>query len=178
MVVFSAGDIFGYLALVLVSLSALLMVRKNALIRKRLLIGPLNPRRHLRRRLVRGRLLYLTNLVLVRRAHMFMALLGGLFLVLHVVYLVTYPLNDAIILGYVAVVAAAFLGLTGVSYLQRFREARYYHGSISLSAIALMTVHAVGSGFNLPVWMATATLLLTAVVVFAVAARHAGKMFA
>jgi hypothetical protein len=178
MVVFSTGDTFGYLALVFVSLSALLMIRKNLLIRKRLLRGPLNPRRHLRRRRIRGRLLYLTNLMLLRRAHMILAALGGLFLVLHVVYLVTYPLNDAIVLGYVAVMVAVFLGLTGISYLQKFREVRYYHGSISLSAIALMAIHAVGSGFNLPVWVATGALLVTAAVVFAVAARHAGKMFA
>ena len=63
-----------------------------------------------------------------------------------------------------------------MSYLQKFREARYYHGSVSLAAIALMAVHAVGSGFNLPVWMATVTLVVTAGVVFTIAARHAGKI--
>ncbi len=176
MVLFSLGDIFGYLALVFVALSALLIIRKNMLIRKRILKGPLNPRRHLRRRVIKGRLLYLTNLVLVRRAHMVLALLGALFLVLHVAYLISYPMNGAIILGYIAVVAALFLGITGVSQLQKFREARYYHGSVSLAVIALMAVHAVGSGFNLPVWMATGTLLVTAGVVFTVAARHARKM--
>ncbi len=176
MVVLSLGDIFGYLALVFVALSALLIVRKNLLIRKRLLRGPLNPRRHLRRRLIRGRLLHLTNLMLVRRAHMIIALLGGLFLVLHVAYLISYPLNGAIVLGYIAVVAALFLGITGISYLQKFREARYYHGSVSLAAIALMAVHAVGSGFNVPVWVATVTLVVTAGVVFTIAARHAGKI--
>ena len=113
MVVLSLGDIFGYLALVFVALSALLIVRKNLLIRKRLLRGPLNPRRHLRRRLIRGRLLHLTNLMLVRRAHMIIALLGGLFLVLHVAYLISYPLNGAIVLGYIAVVAALFWGSLG-----------------------------------------------------------------
>ncbi len=177
MVLFSAGDIFGYLALVFISLSALLIIRKNLLIRRRLLKGPLNPRRHLRRRQIRGRLLFMTNLIIVRRAHMFTAILGGLFLLLHVAYLISYPINDAIILGYIAVAAALFLGLTGTSYLQRFREARFYHGSISFAAIALMTIHAVGSGFNLPVWAVTATLLVTAGLVFMKAARHLGKMF-
>ncbi len=109
---------------------------------------------------------------------MFTALLGGLFLILHVAYLISYPLNDAIILGYIAVVVALFLGITGTAYIQRFREARYFHGSISLAAIALMTIHAAGSGFNLPVWMATATLAATAGLVFTIAARHAGKMLA
>ena len=176
MVILSLGDIFGYLALVFVALSALLIVRKNLLIRKRLLRGPLNPRRHLRRRLIRGRLLFMTNLLLVRRAHMITALLGGLFLALHVAYLISYPMNGAIVLGYIAVAVALFLGITGTSYLQRFREARFYHGPISLAAIALMTIHAAGSGFNLPVWMATATLAATAGLVFTFAARQLGKM--
>jgi len=107
---------------------------------------------------------------------MVLASLGGLFLLLHVAFLIVYPINEAIILGYLAVVVALFLGITGVSYLQKFREARFYHGSIALSAIALMMVHAAGSGLNLPVWFATAMLLVTAGLVFAVAARHVGRI--
>ena len=106
----------------------------------------------------------------MRRAHTFTALLGGLFLVLHVAYLISYPMNGAIVLGYIAVAVALFLGLTGMSYLQRFREARFYHGSISLAAIALMAIHAVGSGFNLPAWIAAVTLVGTASLVFTMAA--------
>lgn len=176
LIVLSLGDIFGYLALVFISLSALLIGRKNLLIRQRLLRGPLDPNRHLRRRRIRGRMLFITNLTLVRKSHMVVALMGGLFLVLHVAYLISYPVNEAIVLGYVSGAMALFLGLTGTSYLQRFTEARYYHGSISLAAISLMTIHAAGSGFNLPVWLATVTLVGTAALVFLVAARYAGKM--
>jgi len=98
--------------------------------------------------------------------------------VIHIAYFITYPINDAILLGYVAIAGALFFGLTGMSYLQRLREARFYHGSMTLPAVALITVHAVGSGFNLPVWIATVALGVTAGVVFATAARHLRKMVA
>ena len=176
LVVFSLGDVFGYLALTFVTASTILIARKNLLIRKRLLRGPLSPKRHLRRRRIRGRLLYLTNLGLLRRAHAVMALLGGFFLVLHVAYLISYPVNDAIVLGYVAGAVALFIGLTGTSYLQKFREARFFHGSIALAAIALMATHAIGSGFNLPIWMSVVALLATASVAFAAAVRNVWKM--
>ena len=176
MVYFSLGDLFGFLSLIFVVLSAVLIAQKNHLIKKRLLVGPLNPRRHLRRRRIKGRLLYLTNLMFVRRSHVITAMLGGFFLVLHVAYLISYPMNGAIILGYVAVAAAAFLGVTGTSFLQKFREARYFHGSISLSAIALMAIHAAGSAFNIPVWIASAALAVTVCLVFTVTARHVRKL--
>ena len=177
MVSIGLGDIFGFLSLIFFSFSALLIARKNNLIRVRLLRGPLDPNRILRRRKVKGRLLYLTNLGLVRRGHTFVAMLGGLFLVLHVAYLISYPLNGAIVLGYLAGAVIVALGITGTSYLQNFREVRFYHGATTLPVIALMVVHAAGSGFNLPVWIATLTLSATAVIVITYAGRQAFKMF-
>jgi hypothetical protein len=171
------GDGFGYLALASIALSVVLIRNRNPLINKRLLRGPLNSGSRIRRLRSKSRRLHLNNLKLIRRGHTMIALLGGLFVIVHVAYFITYPINDAIVLGYIAVAAALFLGLTGTAYLQRFREARFYHGSMTLAAIALMTVHAVGSGFNLPVWMATVALAVTAGVVFVMATRHAGKTF-
>ena len=172
------GDAFGFLALVFMALSVLLIRNKRPLISKRLAIGPLNSGGRIRRLRSRSRRLHLNNLKLLRRGHTTIALLGGLFVVIHIAYFITYPINDAILLGYVAIAAALFLGLTGTSYLQRLREARFYHGSMTLPAIALITVHAVGSGFNLPVWMATVALGVTAGVVFVTAARHLRRLFA
>jgi hypothetical protein len=178
LIILTSGDTFGYLSLVFIGLSVLLIKNRNPLISKRLIRGPLNSGGRIRRLRSRSRRLHLDNLKLLRRGHTIIALLGGLFLVVHIAYFISYPLNDAILLGYVAIAAALFLGLTGVSYLQRFREARFYHGSMTLPAIALIAVHAVGSGFNLPVWIATAALGVTAGLVFVTAARHARKMFA
>ena len=176
LVILGLGDTYGYLALVFFSASAFLIARKNLLIRKRLLRGPLSPKRHFRKRRIRGRLLYLTNLGLMRRVHAITAILGGFFVVLHVGYLIAYPVNDAIILGYVAGAVVLFIGFTGTSYLQKFREARFFHGSITLAAIALMTTHAIGSGFNLPISVSEAALLATASVAFAFAGRNVWKM--
>ena len=171
------GDAFGFLALVFMALSVLLIRNKRPLISKRLAIGPLNSGGRIRRLRSRSRRLHLNNLKLLRRGHTIIALLGGLFVVIHIAYFITFPINDAILLGYVAIATALFLGLTGTTYLQRFREARFYHGSMTLPAIALISVHAVGSGFNLPVWIATVALGVTASVVFVIAARYARKMF-
>lgn len=178
MVALSLGDIFGYLSLLFIVLSVLLIRNKNPLISKRLLRGPLNSGSRIRRLRSRSRRLHLDNLKLLRRGHTIIALIAGLFVVIHIAYFITYPINDAILLGYVAIAGALFFGLTGMSYLQRLREARFYHGSMTLPAVALITVHAVGSGFNLPVWIATVALGVTAGVVFATAARHLRKMVA
>jgi hypothetical protein len=176
--ILTSGDTFGYLSLVFIALSVLLIRNKNPLISKRLVRGPLNSGSRIRRLRSTSRRLHLNNLKLLRRGHTAIALLGGLFVVVHIAYFITYPINDAVLLGYVAIAAALFLGLTGITYLQKFREARFYHGSLTLPAVALITVHAVGSGFNLPVWTATVALGVTAGVAFVVAARHARKMFA
>lgn len=178
MFIVTSGDAFGYLSLVFIALSVLLIRNKNPLISKRLVRGPLNSGSRIRRLRSRSRRLHLDNQKLLRRGHTAIALLGGLFVVVHVAYFIDYPVNEAILLGYFAIATALFLGFTGTTYLQRFREARFYHGSMTLPALALITVHAVGSGFNLPIWVATAALAVTAGVAFVMAARNARKMFA
>ncbi|MDA4112097.1 MAG: hypothetical protein OK439_06125 [Thaumarchaeota archaeon] len=127
--------------------------------------------------LIRKTLLkYTKKLELLRKVHIYAATLGGLFLVLHVAYFISYPLTGAIILGYIAGAAAAVVWLTGTAFLERFKDTLFYHGSISLAAISLMVIHAASSGSNVPVEVAYVVLAVTSVVVFMKALGHARKV--
>ena len=120
------GDVFGLLALALISATAVLML--------------------LRRRILKR----FKNLDLIRRVHIGVAGLGGLFLILHVAFFITYPLNIAILLGYVSATIALVVWLTGTAFLERFRDSLYFHGTLSLSAISLMVIHSAAAGLNVP----------------------------
>jgi Rieske Fe-S protein len=80
------GDVFGLLALALIGATAVLML--------------------LRRRILKR----FKNLELIRRAHIAIAGLAGLFLVLHVAYFITYPVNLEILLGYLSATGAGGVG--------------------------------------------------------------------
>lgn len=120
------GDVFGILALALITATAVLM-----LLRKRILKR-------------------FKNLDLMRRAHIAVAALGGLFLILHVAYFLSWPLNTEILLGYVSATLALVVWVTGTAFLERFRDSLYFHGTLSLSAISLMVIHSSAAGLNVP----------------------------
>jgi hypothetical protein len=149
---FLPGDIFGILALILISFTAVFM-------------------------LFRRTLLKLTKkLDILRKIHIYAGTLGGFFLVLHVAYFISYPLSDAIVLGYIAAAAAAVVWITGTAFLERFKDTLFYHGSISLAAISLMVIHAASSGSNIPSELAYAALGITSIVVLVKALGHAKKV--
>ena len=131
------GDVFGLLALALISATAVLML--------------------LRRRILKR----FKNLDLMRRVHVGVASLGGLFLVLHVAYFVTWPLNIEILLGYISATLALVVWLTGTAFLERFRDSLYFHGTLSLSAVSLMVIHSAAAGLNVPFEIAELVLVGT-----------------
>jgi len=145
------GDVFGLLALALISATAVLM-----LLRKRILKR-------------------FKNLDLMRRAHIVVAALGGLFLVLHVAYFITWPVNAEILLGYVSATLALVVWLTGTAFLERFRDSLYFHGTLSLSAISLMVIHSAAAGLNVPFALAEAVLGGTTVVAIYKTTIYIGK---
>jgi multidrug transporter EmrE-like cation transporter len=104
------------------------------------------------------------NLDLMRRIHIAVAALGGLFLVLHVAYFLTWPLNTEIFLGYVSATLALVVWVTGTAFLERFRDSLYFHGTLSLSAISLMVIHSSAAGLNVPFAFAEVVLGGTVVV--------------
>jgi hypothetical protein len=146
------GDIFGLLALALISATAVLML--------------------LRRRILKR----YKNLEMVRRVHIATASLGGLFLVLHVAYFVTWPLNTEIALGYVSAALALVVWLTGTAFLERFRDSLYFHGTLSLSAISLMVIHSASAGLNVPFAFAEVVLCGTTGVALYKTTQYVGKL--
>src|SRR6202166_2542596 len=146
------GDVFGLLALALISATAVLML--------------------LRRRILKR----FRNLDLMRRVHIGVAALGGLFLVLHVAYFISWPLNIEILLGYVSATLALVVWLTGTAFLERFRDSLYFHGTLSLSAISLMVIHSAAAGLNVPFAFAEVVLAGTTAVAVYKTTRYIGKL--
>ncbi|HXW37698.1 MAG TPA: hypothetical protein VEJ36_07350 [Nitrososphaerales archaeon] len=126
MVYLSLGDLFGFLALALISLTALLMFARRFALRQ------------------------VRDLDRLRRVHIVVAAAGGFFLILHVAYFLYSPLVLPVVLGYFAAAGALVVWLTGSAFLARLRDSLFFHGAISFAAIALMVIHACSAGANLP----------------------------
>lgn len=115
---------------------------------------------------LRGKLLKLTrNLQLIRTVHIAISALAGLFLVLHVIYFVSYPLNEGIILGYASFGLAIVVWVTGSAFLEKVRGSLYFHSSLSIVVISLALMHAATTGINLPLIFSELVLGTTVVVV-------------
>ena len=139
----SLADLFGFLALALIAATGVLMLFKG-----RLTVWMGSPER-------------------LWRLHIVIAGAGGLFLGLHVVLFLAFPLSLPVLLGYAATGAALFVWITGGIYFQGVRNSMFYHGLLSIGAIFLMVVHTFGAGRNIPAVLSGLSLALIAVAVLA-----------
>ena len=139
----SLADLFGFLALALIAATGVLMLFKG-----RLTVWMGSPER-------------------LWRLHIVIAGAGGLFLGLHVVLFLAFPLSLPVLLGYAATGAALFVWITGAIYFQGIRNSMFYHGLLSIGAIFLMVVHTFGAGRNIPMVLSGLSLALIAVAVLA-----------
>lgn len=139
----SLADVFGFLALALIAATGVLMLFKKPLTAR---LG--SPER-------------------LWRVHILVAGAGGLFMGLHVVIFLDFPLSLPVLVGYVATGAALFVWITGGVYFQGARNSMFYHGVFSIGAIFLMIVHTFGAGRNIPMDLSGVSLVLIAVVVVA-----------
>jgi hypothetical protein len=98
------------------------------------------------------------GLVLYRKAHIGVSTAAGLFLSIHIAYFFSYPFADGIILGYASTATAVLVWLTGTAFLERYRDTLFFHGTLTVAAVALISVHASVSGANLPVLLAIVVL--------------------
>jgi hypothetical protein len=144
----SAGDAYGFAALMLVALAAVLM-------------------------LLRSKLLKLTkNISLIRSIHIGVSTLAGLFLSLHIASLFLPPVSTGILLGYAAVVVSVILWLTGTAFLQKVKDSLFFHGVLSAVFVPLALMHAATASPNLSGHLSQALLGGAAIVVLANAALH------
>jgi hypothetical protein len=135
------ANVFGFLAVALIAASALFM-------------------------LLRGRILKITrNLQLIRVTHIVISTLAGLFLLLHVIYFISYPITNGIILGYASFVIALVVWLTGSAFLEKMRGSLFFHGTLSIVLLSLALMHAATTGINLPPLFSELVLGSTVVVV-------------
>jgi hypothetical protein len=139
----SLADLFGFLALALIAATGVIMLFKGSLTAW---MG--SPER-------------------LWRLHIVIAGAGGLFLGLHVVLFLAFPLSLPVLLGYAATGAALFVWITGGIYFQGVRNSMFYHGLLSIGAIFLMVVHTFGAGRNIPMVLSGLSLALIAVAVLA-----------
>ena len=144
----SAGDAFGFGAILLIGLAAILM-------------------------LLRSKLLTLTkNLNLIRGIHIAISTLAGAFLILHITYLFALPVSNGLIIGYISVGVAVIVWLSGAAFLERLRDSLFFHGSMTSVLVGLSVMHAAVLGFNIPPLWALVMLGGTILVMLANASYH------
>ena len=139
----SLADLFGFLALALIAATGVLMLFK------------------------RGLTAWMGSPERLWRLHIVIAGAGGLFLGLHVVFLIAFPLSLPVLLGYGATGAALFVWLTGAVYFQGVRDSMFYHGVLSIGGVFLMVVHTFGAGRNIPIELSGVSLAAMAFAVLA-----------
>jgi len=113
------------------------------------------------------------GLVFYRKLHIGVSTTAGLFLVIHIAYFFSFPYNDGLILGYVSTAGVVLVWLTGTAFLERYRDTLYFHGTLTVAALALIALHASVSGANLPIIL---SLLILATGIAAVSAGVSSQM--
>jgi hypothetical protein len=139
------ANISGYIALVLIAATGVIMLFRRTLLR------------------------YLKDAELLRNIHVTIAGLGGAFLVVHVVFFLLFPLSLPVLFGYAATYAALAIWITGALFLEGMRGSLFYHGLLSLIGISLMVVHVFSAGRGLPDVVSGAVLVLIASSVLVIA---------
>jgi hypothetical protein len=149
----SLADLSGFLALVLIAATGVLMLFKRSLTAR------------------------MGSPESLWRLHIVIAGAGGFFLGLHVVLFLAFPLSLPVFLGYAATGAALFVWITGAVYFQGVRNSMFYHGLLSIVGIFLMVVHTFGAGRNIPMELSGISLAAIAIVVFAGVARQIAQVW-
>jgi hypothetical protein len=145
------ADVFGFLALALIAATGVLMLFK-----KRLAARMGSPE-------------------MLWRVHIAIAGAGGMFMGLHVVIFLAFPLSLPIFFGYAATGAALFVWITGGIYFQGIRNSMFYHGVFSTIGIFLMVLHTFGAGRNIPMELSGISLAAIALAVIAGVAWRLAK---
>ena len=150
------ADLSGFLALIFIPATALLMFLKVRLFNR-----------------------YQSHKDFIKNTHIVVASLGGAFLLLHADFFLNAPIwNTGIFLGYLSTAVAIIVWFTGFSFLERLRYSLLYHGSLSLFAISLMVIHTVELGFNISIGAVEGVLVVVAVLTFYRAALHLRRILA
>ena len=142
----------GFVALVLIGASGVMMVFRRTLLRT------------------------YRDPELLKAVHIWVAAGGGAFLLVHVVFFLFFPITLPVLLGYVATYASFVIWVSGLFFLEGVRGSLFYHGLISLVGVSLMVVHTFGAGREIPLAVSGAALVLMASVVLGAAVMQFVKL--
>ena len=146
------GDVFGFAALILVALTAIFMV-------------------------IRGKLLKLTKkLSLIRSIHVGIATGAGLFIILLVLYYISWPVTTGVIVGYAAFATSIVVWISGSAFLERVKDALFFHGALSIGLISLILIHAASASGNIPIFFSEIMVGTTVVILLANIGQQMLKM--
>ncbi len=106
--------------------------------------------------------------------HVWLAFGGGVFIFIHVELLILWPVSLPVFYGYIATYAAFVVWLSGLIFMEGLRGSLFYHGLVSLIAVALMLLHVFGSGRDIPMALSGVVLVVAAVVVIGSALSQIG----
>jgi hypothetical protein len=125
----SAGDAYGFAALLFIGLAAILMLLRYNLLK------------------------IIRNISTVRAIHIIVSTLAGVFLLLHLAYLYSPPVTDGIAIGYAAFFFSVLVWISGTAFLEKLRDSLFFHGTLASVLVGLILVHAASSSPNIPfVW--------------------------
>jgi len=122
----SLADLCGFAGVVLAGISSALMVFRGPIVKRT------------------------KNLAGIRKLHIAVSALAGIFIVIHVSFYITWPINFGIELGYASFAMAIVVWITGTAFLERVRDSLLFHSSFSIVFIGLVLIHAASSGVNIP----------------------------
>lgn len=142
------ANLAGYIALVLIAATGVLMLFRKPL------------------------LAYMKDPELLRWIHVGIAGVGGGFLVFHVVYFLLFPVSLPVLFGYLATYLALAIWITGALFFEGMTRSIFYHGLLSLVGVALMLVHVIAAGRTLSDVFSGAVLVIVAVSVLGIAVKR------
>jgi len=139
------ANVSGFLAFFLIAASGGMMIFRRSLLRR------------------------FRNPDLLRGIHVWVAAAAGVFLIVHVVFFLLFPVTLPVLFGYVATYAAFVIWVSGLLFMEGLRSSLFYHGILSLIGASLILGHVFGAGRSVPVAISGIALVLTAVVVLGTA---------
>ncbi len=119
-------DLYGFAAVLLMAASAIFVIFRGMILK------------HFR------------NLAVLRGLHVAVSTTAGCFLILHVASYISYPLNDGVIIGYLALAMAVAVWLSGMAFVQKTKDSLHFHLVLSLALISIILIHASATGPNIP----------------------------
>lgn len=152
MTTIALGDLFGFVAILLIIVTALFMV-------------------------FRGKILKLTrNLVAIRGIHIAISTGAGLFLILHVLYYISWGLTTGILVGYAAFVTSIVVWVTGMAFFEKVRDSLLFHSALAIGLISLVLIHAASTSGNIPIIFSEIMIITTIAILLANVVQQMSKL--